>query len=133
LQSTLTGYGRDEATARRLAMKTSNEVWKWNPGVDATTSWVGYDVEARDGRIGKIDEMSTETGRGSFVVDTGFWIFGKKRLLPAASVTSVDSDTNKVFVSLTKDDIKNAPDFDALRRDEDDYVDAYGNFYGSRL
>ena len=43
---------------------------------------IGYGVEARDGSIGTIDEASTEAARRWLVVDTGFWIFGKKRLIP---------------------------------------------------
>ena len=43
----------------------------------AQANLVGYDVEAIDGHIGKIDEATTETSRQYVVVDTGFWIFGK--------------------------------------------------------
>jgi hypothetical protein len=43
---------------------------------------VGYDVEATDGSIGKVDKRSTEAGPNYLVVDTGFWIFGHKRLIP---------------------------------------------------
>ena len=38
---------------------------------------VGYDVEATDGHIGKIDDATRDTDRDHLVVDTGFWIFGK--------------------------------------------------------
>ena len=47
----------------------------------------GFDVEAIDGSIGKIDESSFEADNSHIVVDTGFWIFGKKRLIPAGAVT----------------------------------------------
>ena len=73
---------------------------------------VGYNVEATDGGIGKIDESSVAAGKAYMVVDTGFWIFGKKRLIPAGVVQRVDDEARKVYVSLTKDQIKAAPDFD---------------------
>jgi len=115
-------------------MKTITEVWTFNSSVSPDArSWVGYDVEGRDGHIGKIDEMSTEAGRGSLVVDTGFWIFGKTRLLPAASVRSVDHDAKKVFVALTKDQIKSAPDYDAVRRDDNAHYDDQARYYGSHV
>src|SRR5687768_1944229 len=115
-------------------MKTTTEVWTYRPNLRADArSWVGYDVEATDGDIGTIDAESTEAGRGNVVVDTGFWIFGKKRLLPAASVTSVDHDARRVFVSLTKDQIKSAPDFDAMQRDRADYWDEHARYYGTHL
>ena len=72
----------------------------------------GYDVEATDGSIGSIDKHSSETALGHLIVDTGFWIFGKKRLIPAGVVTQINHDSKKVFVGMTKDQIKNAPDYD---------------------
>ena len=73
---------------------------------------VGYSVESRDGSIGTIDEASTEAARRWLVVDTGPWIFGKKRLIPAGTVTGVDHEGTLVVVSMTKAAIKAAPDYD---------------------
>ena len=89
---------------------------------------VGYDVEATDGRIGKIDEASNEAASSYLVVDTGFWIFGKKRLIPAGVIRRVDDEDRTVHVSMTKDQIKSAPDYEA--RDRDDR-DRYETYYGS--
>ena len=58
----------------------------WTQGHDL----VGYSVEATDGSIGKIDKASDYTSTAYLVVDTGPCIFGKKRLIPAGTVTSVD-------------------------------------------
>ena len=91
----------------------SDTVWSYRD-----TTWsqdsdlVGYDVEATDGSIGKIDEASSEAAGQWLVVDTGFWIFGKKRLIPAGAVTGIDHDGKTVMVNLTKDQIKSAPDYD---------------------
>ena len=89
---------------------------------------VGYDVEATDGSIGKIDEASNEAASSYLVVDTGFWIFGKKRLIPAGVITRVDDEDRTVYVSMTKDQIKSAPDFEASDRDD---RDRYETYYGS--
>ena len=87
---------------------------------------VGYDVEATDGSIGTIDEASNEAASSYLVVDTGFWIFGKKRLIPAGVIRRVDDDDRKVFVSMTKEQIKSAPDFnDGDGRDDRDRYDTY--------
>ena len=95
-------------------------------GVD-TTDFVGYDVEASDGRIGSIDEASNEAGGSFLVVDTGFWIFGKKRMVPAGVVERIDHDDRRVIVQMTKDEIKSAPDFDESHRLDrgDDYDNCY--------
>ena len=60
-------------------MATYVEVWTWKAPVQAAVEpldLTGYDVEAADGHIGKIDEASKQTGNSSIVVDTGWWIFG---------------------------------------------------------
>jgi hypothetical protein len=107
----------------------SDTVWSyrdttWNQDRDL----VGYDVEATDGSIGKIDEASNEAAGQWLVVDTGFWIFGKKRLIPAGAVTGVDHDGRTVMVNMSKDEIKSAPDYD---RDEwnDDSRTRHTDYY----
>ena len=101
-------------------------MWDYQEGIGrADRDLVGYDVEATDGSIGKIDEASNVASSSYLVVDTGFWIFGKKRLIPAGVITRVDDDDRKVFVSMTKDQIKSAPDFEARDRDDRDRYDSY--------
>lgn len=117
-----------------VTMKTSTEVWTYDTTLNQDhPSWVGYDVHATDGDIGKIDEMSVDSGSASIIVDTGFWIFGKRRLLPAACVRSVDHQDKTVHVSLNKDQIKHAPDFDALQRRDRTFYDDFGGYYGPLL
>ena len=108
-----------------------NDMWtyrenSWTQGQDL----VGYDVEATDGSIGKIDQATNETSVAYVVVDTGFWIFGKKRLIPAGTVTSVDHDDRRVHVAMTKDQIKGAPDYDSTDLDDDAYL-KHGDYYRS--
>jgi len=92
---------------------------------------IGFSVEATDGRIGKIDEATDEAGRSHLIVDTGPWIFGKKVMLPAGVVETVDYDTETVYVSRTKDEIKNAPEFEPDRhRDDEEYRNRLGGYYG---
>jgi hypothetical protein len=90
---------------------------------------IGFSVEATDGGIGKIDEATEEAGRSFLVVDTGPWIFGKKVMLPAGVVDRVDLDAETVFVSRTKDEIKNAPEFDDTNRGDDQYRERLGGYY----
>ncbi|MFG1886209.1 PRC-barrel domain containing protein [Micromonospora sp. NPDC049102] len=60
------------------------------PGPGTAVDLVGYHVQARDGRIGTIDEASDEADAGHLVVDTGPWILGQKVQLPAGTVERVD-------------------------------------------
>ena len=109
----------------------SDTVWSYRD-----TTWsqdsdlVGYDVEASDGSIGKIDEASNKVGAGYIVVDTGPWIFGKKVLLPAGVLSRVDTDEEKVYVNRTKDQIKDSPEFDENTYRDDTYRTTIGSYYG---
>ena len=116
-------------------MQSTTTIWTYRDSTLQTdlnkANLVGYDVEALDGSIGKNDEASFDAGTGFIVVDTGPWIFGKKVLLPVGVIQSADHTDEKVFVNRTKDQIKNAPEFDdSLKRDET-YRDELGSYYGS--
>jgi len=92
---------------------------------------VGFDVEAEDGHIGKVDEASYESNASCLVVDTGFWIFGKRRMVPAGVVRRIDPGAHTVHVAMTKDEIKAAPDYDddSHRSDESGYHGQVGAYY----
>jgi hypothetical protein len=96
-------------------------MWEFRTGVGIVSlkrDFVGYDVEGSDGHsIGKVDKSSWDAGTAYLVVDTGFSIFGKrKRVIPAGLVERVDVAAEKIFVDLSKDVLKAAPDFDDKRR-----------------
>jgi hypothetical protein len=90
----------------------------------------GYDVEAVDGGIGKVDEATYEASSSYLVVDTGPWIFGKKVLIPAGIVDRVDDIEQVVYVDRARDDIKNAPEFDEDRYRDEAYRAEVGDYYG---
>ena len=90
----------------------------------------GFEVEATDGKIGKIDEATYEVGGSYVVVDTGPWIFGKKVMLPAGMIQRVDLDTQTLFVDRTKDEIKSAPEFDESAYRDASYRSTLDSYYG---
>jgi hypothetical protein len=104
------------------------DMWTYKTAQNVDLS--GFKVEAIDGDIGKVDEATNETGSSFIVVDTGPWIFGKKVMLPAGVIRDIDPDTETVFVQRTKDEIKNAPEFDENRYHDQDYRDELGGYYG---
>jgi len=79
------------------------EVWLWTVevvpnGSGAMPDISGYDVSARDGDIGQVEEVvNGADGRSYVVVDTGFWIFEKKRMIPVGrstrSITTTTAST----------------------------------------
>ena len=108
-----------------------SDLWTYPDNV-GRLDLTGFEVEAQDGSIGKVDEATQEVGESYVVVDTGVWIFGKKVLLPAGLIDRIDRDEEKVWVNRTKDEIKDAPEFDKDNYRSDEYRSAVGGYYGSR-
>src|SRR5215212_2908285 len=109
---------------------TTAEIWTYREQTWGTTDLTGYSVEATDGGIGKVDKATNEVGGSYVVVDTGPWIFGKKVLLPAGVLKDADPDSETVFVNRTKEQIKNAPEFDESRHEDEAYRSELGSYYG---
>jgi hypothetical protein len=107
---------------------STTDIWTYRDKTWSGANLVGFEVEATDGDIGKVDEATYDVGSSYIVVDTGPWIFGKKVLLPAGVIQDVDVDAQKVIVNRTKDAIKNSPEFDETQYRETAYrneVEAY--------
>jgi len=86
-------------------------IWTYR-GVEAGVDLSGYEVEAPDGSIGTVEQATRQTGTGYLVVDTGTWIFGRRVLLPAGLVDRIDTSERKIFVSRSRDEIRNAPEYE---------------------
>ncbi|RKT19765.1 hypothetical protein BX285_4235 [Streptomyces sp. 1114.5] len=125
-------------------MNERRDIWEFRTvaGHSAGTDLIGFHVEAVDGPIGKVDKLSEAVGEQYLVVDTGPWIFGRRVLLPAGTVTRIEIAEQKVYVDRSRDEIKNSPDldddgpdgapdgdYDARRR----FGPYYDAFYGGRI
>ena len=117
-----------------MAQTMTFDAWKYGNASLASTlaqqEIIGYGVEAIDGSIGKIDDATLETDSGHLVVDTGPWIFGRKVMLPVGVLKTVEHEDEKVFVNRTRDEIKNAPEFDDSMRNDEKYRTELGSYYG---
>ncbi|MFH8336393.1 PRC-barrel domain-containing protein [Streptomyces sp. AM6-12] len=112
----------------------TEDMWNHAPTAGHTpdADLTGYAVETSDGRVGKVDQHSSDIGSQYIVVDTGVWIFGKKVLLPAATITAVDHESRTIRFASSKEQIKNAPEFDKDRHLGDPaYRDQISGHYGT--
>lgn len=105
-------------------------VWSYRTDVLNDQALVGFGVEATDGHIGKVDETSNEVDAESLVVDTGFWIFGKKRVIPVGVIERIDAENETVYISMTKDEVKHAPDWRDQWWNDESARTSYGEYYG---
>src|SRR6185503_14295702 len=114
------GYQRSQRRSKEGSFMMNTDLWTYRTNLPGTReALVGCDVEARDGSIGKVDEATPDTGRAHIVVDTGPWIFGRKVVIPAGTIERIDLDDKKIFVALTKDQIKDSPEYDPTHFDAD--------------
>jgi hypothetical protein len=115
---------------RGIVEMTGIWAFRQDSGYQAGTDLSGFEVEATDGRIGKVDKLSDEVDAGHIVVDTGAWIFGRHVLLPVGTISSIDVAEKVVRVARSKDEIKNAPEFDRDRNEDDaEYRQQLGAYY----
>jgi hypothetical protein len=109
---------------------STQDLWTHRDTSISTTNLTGFKVEAIDGSIGSVDEATNDVGASYLVIDTGPWIFGKKVMLPAGIIDRVDSAEETVYVNRTKDEIKDSPEFDESRYQDEAYREELGGYYG---
>lgn len=75
----------------------------------------GADVRSNEGdRLGVVEEIRTDSVSGqqtSFVMKSGFWIFGKNRILSTDTVERVEDGA--IVVGISKDELRGIPEIDA--------------------
>ena len=111
---------------------TSMDIWTYRETGVGDIDLTGFKIQATDGDIGKVDEATYEVGSSYLVADTGPWIFGKKVLLPAGLVREIDLDAETLYVDRTKDEIKDAPEFDPDHYRDTAYRDELAGYYAQR-
>jgi uncharacterized protein (TIGR02271 family) len=92
----------------------------------------GYDVYAQDAdKIGSVyDALIDENGSFRyFVIDTGFWVFGKKVLVPMGRV-QIDYDQHRVYVTgMTKEEVERMPEYSDRMTVDYDYEERVRNVF----
>jgi uncharacterized protein (TIGR02271 family) len=90
-----------------------------------------YSLETQKDKIGDVhDVLIDEQGRFRYlIIDTGFWFFGKKVLLPTGRA-KIDYDRQRVYtIGLTKEQAENLPKYDDDMLVDYDYEERVRNVY----
>jgi uncharacterized protein (TIGR02271 family) len=92
-----------------------------------------YDVYAQgDEKVGTVSDILVDETNGKFryfVVDTGFWFFGKKVLLPVGRV-DINYTNKRVYApGLTKEQVESLPSYDNLEKIDYDYEEQVRGVY----
>lgn len=92
----------------------------------------GYEVYSdREEKVGGVhDALVDNNGRFRYlVIDTGFWVFGKKILVPVGRV-QMDYDRHRVYVTgMTKEQVENLPEYNDNMTVDYDYEERVRTAY----
>ncbi|MEA5602992.1 DUF2382 domain-containing protein [Nostoc sp. UHCC 0252] len=92
-----------------------------------------FDVyTAANEKVGSVHDILVDEETGKFryfVVDTGFWIFGKKVLLPVGLADVHYTDKRIYAKGLTREQVENLPNFDDLETIDYDYEEQVRGIY----
>jgi uncharacterized protein YrrD len=95
--------------------EASTQKRQGDPHLRSTTSVMGYYIHATDGEIGHVADyiVDDETWILRFLlVDTRNWLPGKTVLLAPRSITRVEWADSMVYVNLSRESVKQSPEFD---------------------
>ncbi|MFM2064067.1 MAG: hypothetical protein RLZZ507_3738 [Cyanobacteriota bacterium] len=95
-----------------------------------------FDVYAVDDKVGSVQNVLVDEDDGRFryfIIDTGFWVFGKKVLLPVG-LAEIDYENRRVLVPrLTKGQVEDLPEFSEDLAIDDEYEERVRGVYRPSL
>ncbi|OHV81907.1 PRC-barrel domain-containing protein [Ensifer sp. LCM 4579] len=104
-----------------------------DPHLRSANEVTGYYVNATNGDIGHVEDLVVDTDAWAIryiAVDTVNWWPGKKVLISPMSLTNVIWATQTVNTSLTRDQIRNAPEYLPGESLDRAYETRYHEYYG---
>ena len=110
----------DVNNPRKNHLRSANEV-------------TGYHIQAIDDEIGHVEDFIVDDLSWAIrymVVDTKNWLPGKKVLVAPDWIGLIKWSKHKLFTELTKDQVKNCPEFDPTKPINREYEVKLYDFYG---
>lgn len=104
-----------------------------DPHLRSTKEVKGYQIHATDGKIGEVEDFTIDDTTWNvrfMIVDTGDWFPGKKVLISPKWIRDVQWADSAVYVDITKDAVKNSPEYDPSQPLQETYENDLHNHYG---
>jgi Protein of unknown function (DUF2795) len=90
----------------------ATEVWMYQERRLAELDLSGFEVEARDGPIGRVVHSMSSADGAFLVVDPGPSMpLGRHVVIPAGLVDTVDLDDRRLLLQLSRDQVRHAPEY----------------------
>ena len=105
-----------------------------DPHLRSTKYVDNHHIQAIDGEIGHVEDFIVEEGTWVIrflVVNTRNWWPGKKVLISPRWISHVSWEDEKVFVCLTRESVKNSPEYDPSKPVSLEYASDLHEHYGN--
>jgi len=109
---------------------------KWDPHLRSTYEVGDYLIQAEDGGIGHVEDLVIDVETWAIrylIINTRNWWLGKKVLVSPQWIERVSWSERKVFINLTRETIKQSPEYtddSLLTRDYEDRLHRHYNRQG---
>ncbi len=123
----------DEMTGDRQADSVPQDPVPGDPDLLSAESVVGYEIQATDARIGRVDDflLDDESWEIEYlVIDTGDENENKKTLLASELIERISFDEYAVFVDLDQETIRKSPEYDPSSPINQGYEEALQKHFG---
>ncbi len=113
--------------------QSSKEKQRQDPHLRSVSEVIGYDIQASDGEIGHVDDFIADDETWAIryiVVDTQDWLPGKKVLVSPAWIRTVIWAERNVHVDLSREAVKDSPEFDPSAAVNREYELRLYDYYG---
>jgi uncharacterized protein YrrD len=108
------GYSPYIATDREKQREAAQAEKAWDPHLHGTHDVSGYHIQAADGEIGHVEDFIIDDQTWAIrylIIDTRNWWPGKRVLLAPQWIERVSWDEAKVFVNLSREAIRQSPEY----------------------
>jgi uncharacterized protein YrrD len=92
----------------------------------------GFSIHATDGDIGKVIDFYFDDQHWTIrylVVDVGTWLKGPKVLVSPISIKMIATDLGRFMASITKQQVKDSPDWDTEKPVSRQFEELFANYY----
>jgi uncharacterized protein YrrD len=107
-------YPAPAAAIRKVERSAGDRENEWDPHLRSVRKVTGYHVQASDGEIGHVDDFVIDDFTWAIrylIVDTRNWWPGKKVLVSPLWIERVSWSEARVFVNLTREAVRQAPEY----------------------
>jgi stress response protein YsnF len=120
-------------SAQSEKKKIAAEKGREDPHLRSTKEVIDYCIHAVDGEVGTVEDFVVEDENWIIrymVVDTRKWLPGKKVIVFREWIERVSWADSEVYVDLSREEIKNSPEFDPRQPVNREYEERLYDFYG---